>query len=38
MNDRNELFDQVLDMIQKADARELELLWRILRGMVRVTA
>lgn len=34
MNDRDVLVSLVLDMLQQANARELDLIWRFLRSML----
>ena len=34
MNERAKTIGLIADMLQRADVRELDLIWRILRGML----
>lgn len=34
MSDRTELICRISDMLQRANARELDIIWRILRGLL----
>mgnify|MGYP001030183484 CR=1 FL=1 len=34
MNERTYILSQLSDMLQQANARELDLVWRILSGML----